>query len=100
MAHVYGQLPARAGAQNSSLHSSLRRATAGRGGVQARAAVAQLYEYRYRHKYPGASLWLVFSMKPSTDWLVEYLAGDRGINVLWVESGQLAGPLLHLLMES
>jgi hypothetical protein len=67
---------------------------------QARAALAQLYEYRYRHNYPGASLWLVFSMKPSTDWLVEYLAGDRDINVLWVESGQLAGPSLHLLNKS
>ena len=28
---------------------------------QARHGIGQLYEYRYRHNYPQASLWLVFS---------------------------------------
>lgn len=59
---------------------------------QTRKAVAQLYEYRWRHNYPEASLWLVYSHCPVTDWLLPYLIEDRGIRVLWVEDGQLAGP--------
>ncbi len=67
---------------------------------QAREAIAQLYEYRYRHNYPEASLWLVFSRKPNTEWLLDYLAGDRGINVLWVEEERLSGPSVEQLGQS
>lgn len=61
---------------------------------QTRHAISQLYEYRYRHSYPDATLWLVLSEKPDTDWLVSYLFDDRKIEVLWVENENLAGPSL------
>lgn len=67
---------------------------------QIRHAVAQLYEYRYRHNLPKASLWLILSDKPKTDWVLEYLLNDRKINVLWVEYNILVGPSLEKLIKN
>ena len=63
--------------------------------AQARAAVAQLYEYRYRYsevapELQSASLWAVFSA-PVSDWLQIYLKKDRNIGVLWVEDDAIKG---------
>ncbi len=67
---------------------------------QVRHAISQLYEYRYRHRIPETSLWLVLSRFPKQEWIVEYLLSDREINVLWTEDGKLAGPSLERLLES
>jgi hypothetical protein len=67
---------------------------------QVRHAVSQLYEYRYLHNVAGASLWLVLSAPAYAAWIVDYLRQDRGINVLWVDDGRLAGPNLDDLMRS
>jgi hypothetical protein len=64
---------------------------------QAREAIAQLYEYRFRHSYPDASLWAVFSQQPLTSWLLPYLLEDRNISVLWNERGKIDGPSYDLL---
>ncbi len=58
---------------------------------QVRHAVSQLYEYRYLYSLQDASLWVVFSSKPSSEWLIEYLINDRQIKVLWVKDSQLVG---------
>jgi hypothetical protein len=68
--------------------------------TQCRHALSQLYEYRFRHGVPDASLWLVLSEKPHTDWLVRYLREDRDINVLWLEGDILTGSDVDLLLES
>jgi hypothetical protein len=71
--------------------------TTGNERSQCRHALSQLYEYRYLHQVPDASLWLVFSQAPTNDWIVSYLVEDRGINVLWRDGDLLAGPSLgHL----
>ena len=68
---------------------------------QVRAALAQLYEYRFRHQVGGASLWVVLSQEPTVDaWLVDYLETDRDVRVLWVVGGRLAGPSIDRLLES
>lgn len=59
---------------------------------QIRHAISQLYEYRFLHSLFDASLWVVFSVKPSSQWYIDYLLGDRNINVLWIEEGKLSGP--------
>lgn len=64
---------------------------------QVRHAVSQLYEYRYRHNYPDATLWLVLSKKPETSWLVSYLIEDRKIELLWIEDETLTGPSFEKL---
>ena len=64
---------------------------------QIRHALSQLYEYRFLHSMVGASLWVVFSQAPSSQWYVDYLAGDRGVRVLWVDDGGLGGPSINLL---
>lgn len=39
--------------------------------------------------------------EPETEpWLVEYLREDRGVRLLWLKGGDLAGPDLPLLLES
>jgi hypothetical protein len=68
--------------------------------AQCREALSQLYEYRYLHSIPEASLWLVLSDPPRLDWLVRYLQDDRGISVLWTEGEHLAGPGALRLLES
>ena len=68
---------------------------------QVRAALAQLYEYRFRHQLHGASLWVVLSEPLTVDaWLVDYLETDRDVRVLWVVDGTLAGPSIERLLES
>jgi hypothetical protein len=64
---------------------------------QIRHAVSQLYEYRYLHGLPNASVWIVLSQEPASNWQVDYLTKDRGIHVLWVSGDGLAGAsLTHL----
>src|SRR5690606_34406189 len=58
---------------------------------QVRAAISQLYEYRFLYSLTNASLWIVFSEKPFSDWIIEYLSKDREIRVLWVENERLTG---------
>lgn len=64
---------------------------------QIRHAVSQLYEYRFLHSMADASLWIVFSQAPSSQWYIDYLAGDRGIRVVWIDDGKLRGPSIDLL---
>jgi hypothetical protein len=64
---------------------------------QIRHALSQLYEYRFLHALPTASLWGVFSQPLSSGWYIDYLIHDRGVNVVWVGEGKLGGPSLHLL---
>lgn len=58
---------------------------------QVRAAISQLYEYRFLYSLTSATLWIVFSEKPFSDWIIEYLSKDREIKVLWVEDNKLTG---------
>lgn len=67
---------------------------------QMRHGLSQLYEYRFRHDLTGASLWLLLSRSPKEDWLVDYLEKDRGVHVLWLDEGELAGPFIDGLLES
>jgi hypothetical protein len=64
---------------------------------QCRHALSQLYEYRYLHSLPDASLWLVLSRPPQSTWLVDYLMNDRGVEVLWVADERLDGPSIARL---
>jgi hypothetical protein len=48
---------------------------------QTRTALGQLYEYRYRESIPTASLWIVYSHKPETEWLVDYLESRRSCSM-------------------
>lgn len=64
---------------------------------QIRHAISQLYEYRFLHSIPNASLWIVFSTKPYSQWYIDYLLNDREIKVLWVDGEILAGPSLGLI---
>ncbi|MBM7541286.1 DUF7226 domain-containing protein [Amphibacillus cookii] len=52
---------------------------------QIRRGIAQLYEYRYRHNKPNATLWLVLEAEPldGNEWVIHYLVEDRGINICW-----------------
>lgn len=58
---------------------------------QVRSAISQLYEYRFLYSLKNATLWIVFSEKPFSDWIIEYLSKDREIKVLWVENEKLTG---------
>lgn len=64
---------------------------------QIRHALSQLYEYRFLYSMSDASLWVVFSQAPSSQWYIDYLADDRGIRVVWIDGGALKGPSIHLL---
>ena len=61
---------------------------------QCRHALSQLYEYKYLHELPDASLWIVFSSKPVKPWLIDYLCTDRELKVLWLEGDALGGPAI------
>ena len=65
--------------------------------AQVRSAVSQFYEYRYRHEYEDATLWLVLSKELVSDWVIPYLLHDRHIEVLWVEEDKLSGPSVEKL---
>ena len=64
---------------------------------QIRHALSQLYEYRFLHAMADASLWIVFSQPPSSQWYIDYLAGDRGIRLVWVNESILQGPSIDQL---
>lgn len=63
---------------------------------QIREAVSQLYEYRFRCKNDMAddvSLFICLDQDPRElldSWMVDYLGNDRGINLVWLENGELA----------
>lgn len=67
---------------------------------QTRAAISQVFEYAYRYNKKKATLWIVFSKKPTTEWLIDYLIEMHGINVLWIENEELVGPSLETLTLS
>ena len=67
--------------------------------AQVRHALSQLYEYRYLHDVPNASLWLVLSQRLQNLWLEEYIRKDRGLSLLWVESGRISGPDAEALLD-
>ncbi len=64
---------------------------------QIRHALSQLYEYRFLHSLADASLWIVFSQAPSSQWYIDYLAGDRGLKLVWLNEGRFEGPSINLL---
>jgi len=64
---------------------------------QVRAAISQLYEYRFLYSLFNATLWIVFSEKPFSDWIVDYLSKDREIKVLWVNGNKLEGTSIDFL---
>lgn len=68
--------------------------------AQVRQGLSQLYEYRFRHGLTNATLWLILSRPPNEKWLVDYLEKDRGVHVLWLKEGELAGPFVEGLVES
>jgi hypothetical protein len=68
--------------------------------TQVRNALSQLYEYRFRHKLEGATLWIVLSSPPVQSWMSEYFVLDREVFLLWIEGQTLAGPSLDLLSKA
>ena len=64
---------------------------------QIRHALSQLYEYRYLHSLPDATLWIVFSEALSAQWYVDYLTRDRSVHVIWLQDGEMQGPSIELL---
>jgi hypothetical protein len=65
---------------------------------QVRHALSQLYEYRYLHQKPDATLWVVFSREPFSSWIVDYLISDREVRVVWSDAnGHMVGPSSNLL---
>ena len=66
---------------------------------QTRNAVAQLLEYAYRYDIHEPQLYLVYSSKPHTEWLLDFLH-EQHINVIWVDDSKnnhLDGPGLKSL---
>jgi hypothetical protein len=64
---------------------------------QIRHALSQLYEYRFLHSLPEATLWIVCSQELSSQWYVDYLTGDRGVHVVWLQNDELHGPSVEFL---
>jgi hypothetical protein len=64
---------------------------------QIRHALSQLYEYRFLHSLPEATLWIVCSQELSSQWYVDYLTGDRGVHVVWLQNDELRGPSVEAL---
>jgi hypothetical protein len=73
---------------------------AGNEQGQARAALSQLYEYRFLEHVSSASLWVLFSQEPRLEWLIDYFEQDRDVRVLWIEDGRICGPSADRLFES
>lgn len=65
---------------------------------QIRHAISQLYEYRFLHQLVDASLWVVFAVRPYSDWYVNYLTDDRGLRVIWVHNEGFDGPSVQYLV--
>ncbi|SRR5579875_451580 len=68
--------------------------------TQCRSAISQLYEYRYLHHVPEATLWLVLSAPPRLEWIIDYLEQEHHIGMFWLEEGHFCGPGLLRLLES
>ena len=66
---------------------------------QIRKAISQLYEYRFLYSLFDAVLCVVFSQKPFSQWLIDYLLKDRQIKVLWIENEKIAGESLVDLLK-
>ncbi len=52
---------------------------------QVRRAISQLYEYRYIHDIPDASLVVVTEHPPPSEveWMVDYVVKDRKLLIAW-----------------
>ena len=63
---------------------------------QIRKGLSQLYEYRYRYRgeiSTDTSLCLVLPKEPDEiPWILDYLCGDREINVCWFDQDELKYP--------
>jgi hypothetical protein len=68
--------------------------------TQCREAVAQLLEYRYRHKVEDASLWLVFSQRPTDEDLSVAFPNSIGIRVIWVDGNGFKGSDASALLKN
>lgn len=68
--------------------------TATNSRSQIRAAISQLYEYRYIEQVPDAILVLVLESKLSAAeaWMHDYLITDRDVLILWSGDGNLYCP--------
>jgi hypothetical protein len=66
---------------------------------QIRKAISQLYEYRFLYSLFDAMLCIVFSKKPFSQWLIDYLLTDRQIHVLWVENDEIEGNSLKDILS-
>lgn len=64
---------------------------------QIRHALSQLYEYRLPTRDGGCVAVDRFSQAPSSQWYIDYLAGDRGIRLVWVSEDRLQGPSIDQL---
>jgi hypothetical protein len=67
--------------------------------AQVRHAISQLYEYRFLYSMKDALLCLVFSQRPFSKWLIDYLVHDRNIHILWVENERIEGTSRQELID-
>jgi len=60
---------------------------------QIRKGISQLYEYRYLQNKPNAKLILVVENPLNTNhsWMLDYIEGDREINLVWDGNEELYG---------
>jgi hypothetical protein len=58
---------------------------------QIRRGISQLYEYRYLHNLPDATLVLVIErpIPAEISWMQEYLEKDRQVRLVWDGSNNL-----------
>jgi len=63
----------------------MKSTTAANAHGQLRAAISQLYEYRYIQNIPTAQLVVVIEHPPPRDveWMVDYIVRDRGLLIAW-----------------
>lgn len=72
-------------------------------GTQTREAVGQLHEYAYLYRIAAPNYYLVYSSRPATEWLIDYLETNERIEVLWVDKSKkygLDGPGLNKLIQA
>ena len=59
-------------------------------------------KYAYLYGIEAPRFYLVYSSKPETEWLLDYLERREGIHVIWLDDSQpfkLAGPGLKALEQ-
>jgi hypothetical protein len=69
---------------------------------QTREAVGQLHEYAFLYGLDEPELFVVYSSKPSAEWIIQYLESREKINVIWIcneAKDKLAGPGLKRLEQ-